>query len=287
MTRASGDYVRKVEPIARDWRSQAWSNGVFDTGRRGYTERVEGVIRTPQHVLMVTLRGGADRVEVTSDCGHRHSGPDRTGLVSFVPAHCGRSLALTGVEARWGSIALDPILFEDGEGAFDPGAFTNVEDPFAAAMVSEFGRLHARDGRLDATYCESMSWALARHLTQRYGGAPRKSDRRSWKIAPWRLRRIVDHIEAKLDGVIRVTELAEIASLSPGYFHRAFRATTGQTPLAFINTRRIERATELIRTGDESLAAIALTVGFVSPRHFTRTFRQVTGANPSSYRIRA
>lgn len=287
MTIAGEDNVRLVEPLAVDWRHQAWSGGAFDAGRRGFTSAVEGIIRTPQHVVMVTLSGGARRLEVSSDCGHRHQGPDRTGAVSFVPAHCGRRLAMQDVEAAWASIALDPERLRDASGA--PAAlptFSNVEDPFVAAMAAEFEALHARDGALDPAYCEAMASALVEHLIRRY--LPHRPDgvQGIWKIAPWRLRRIRDYVEANLDRVIRIADLADIADLSPGYFHRAFRITTGKTPLTYINERRVRRAETLICDSDESLAAIAQAVGFVSPSHFTRTFRKIAGANPSLRRRR-
>lgn len=284
-------YERRVEPLADDWRSHAWSTGVFDTARRDYTDSVEGIIRTPQHVVMVTLKGGAERLEVASDCGHRFTGSDRAGAVSFVPAHCGRRLAMRGVAAEWASIALSPALFDPGAeaehdagGALELAAFSNVEDPLVAAMVSEFSRLSARDGGLDPTYCEAMSWALAQHLVARYGRPRPLPPARLWKMPPWRLRRVTDYVDSRLAEPIRIGDLAGIAGLSPGYFHRAFRATTGQTPLQFINARRVQRAIQHLHRGESSIAAIALQVGFVSPSHFTRIFRQVTGVNPSAFR---
>lgn len=287
-------YERRVEPLAAQWRSFGWSAGVFDTARRSYTENVEGVIRTPQHLVMVTLKGGAEQLEVSSECGHRYGGPDRAGAVSFVPAHCQRSLALRGVSSEWGSIALNPALVDAVAEAdvrsnerLSMSAFTNVEDPFVLGLVSEFARLSALDGALDETYCDVMSRALAHHLLGRYGQSRLALRAVTWKIAPWRLRRVVDYIDARLAEPIRIADLAELASLSPGYFHRAFRQSTGQTPLEFINQRRVQRAIQYLHRDDASLAAIALQVGFVSPSHFARTFRQITGLNPSAYRARA
>ncbi|PTQ12045.1 AraC family transcriptional regulator [Sphingomonas oleivorans] len=285
---ASQGYERRIEPVAKEWRSHAWNSGIFDTARRDYTPCVEGIIRTPQHVVMLTMSGSAERLEVHSDCGHRFTGPDKAGAVSFVPAGCERRLSLIGVASKWASISLDPALFEPAEdelhGRLDIGAFSNVEDPLAAAIISEFAALLARDGALDPAYCEAMSCALARHLVARYGEKRNLPALRSWKLPPWRLRRITEYVEAHLDGAIRIADLAALAGLSPGYFHRAFRETTGQTPLDFINGRRVRRAGELIRRTDASLAQIALEVGFVSPSHFTRTFRACTGINPSAWR---
>jgi AraC family transcriptional regulator len=291
---AQAHYERRVEPAALGWRSFAWSTGVFDTARRPYTDRVEGTIRTPQHMVMVTLRGQAERLEVTSSCGHRYTGLDRPGAVSLVPAHCERQLRLSGVAFEWGSIALSPKLFDlraDNDqgagGTLDIPSFTNIDDPFILGMVSEFFRLSAADGELDPVYCETMSWALARHLVARYGQVRAQPRIVAWKLAPWRVRRIADYVDTHLAEPLRIAELAELVGVSPGYFHRAFRETLGKTPLEYINERRVQRAMQYLHRDDASLAAIALQVGFISPSHFTRTFRQITGVNPSKYRERS
>lgn len=59
-------YVRRVEPVAVEWRGFSWDSGAFDTARRSFTELVEGTICTPRHLLLVTLGGGARRFEVTT-----------------------------------------------------------------------------------------------------------------------------------------------------------------------------------------------------------------------------
>ena len=197
---------------------------------------------------------------------------------------------MRAVEAEWASIALSPALIDTATamderlGRLPLHALTNVEDMFVVGVASELRRQIALDGALDPTYCEVMSWALAHHLLRRYGEGRRASHAQMRKIAPVRLRRIREYVDARLAEPIRIADLAELASLSPGYFHRAFRQTTGETPLEFINRRRIARAIQLIRNHNVSLVAIALQVGFISPSHFTRQFRQITGMNPSAYR---
>lgn len=279
-------YVRKIEPRSRDWRSYAWSNGAFDTARRPYTEIVEGTICIPQHLVLVTLNGRAERFEVNSACGHRYSGGDRPGAVSFVPANCERQLRFFNVQSEWASISFSPALVDND--TLDGATFTNGDDPFMAGLVAEVARLHAADGALDPTYCDAMSWALAHYLARRYGRPSVGSDPRSWKLPPWRLRRIADYVEARidgdLDGEVRIADLAGLVGVSPGHLHRAFRMTTGKTPLEFINERRVQRAMQILKKESASIAEIALRIGFLSPSHFTRTFRRITGLNPSVYR---
>jgi AraC family transcriptional regulator len=288
-------YVRKIEPRSIGWRSYAWSNGAFDTALRPYTEIVEGTICTPQHLVLVTLRGRAESLEVTSACGHRYVGADRPGAVSFVPAHCERRLRFLAVQTEWASISLSPALLDDeaptGAGnarSLEGAIFTNGDDPFLAAVVGEFARLYAADGALDPTYCNAMSVALAQYLARRYGRPYLGQDLRSWKLPPWRLRRIADYVEARIDGdvegEVRITDLASLVGVSPGHLHRAFRTTTGKTPLEFINERRVQRAMQILEKESASIAEIAFRIGFLSPSHFTRTFRRITGLNPSAYR---
>ena len=285
--KTDGTYTRIIEPRAAAWRSVAWAGGSFDTARRSYTEAVEGTIRTPDHLVLVTLRGGARHLEVTTDGGHRYAGSDRAGAVSFVPADCERRLKLSGVCSEWGSIAWRPDPFDRAEGdgqILHLAPFSNVDDPFVAGLVGEFERLLTLDGGLDPAYCETMSHALARYLTRRYGQCAAGRAHHSWKLPRWCIRRITDYIEAHIAGPIFVADLAELIDVSEGHLHRAFRATAGVTPLAYIHERRIQRAKALLSSERLSVGEVALRVGFVSPSHFTRTFRRVTGSNPSRWR---
>jgi AraC family transcriptional regulator len=262
--------------------------GVFDTARRPFTRLVEGRMRTPQHLLLVTLRGGADRLEVSTDCGHRYDGADRAGAVSFVPAHCQRQLRMHGVRSEWASIAfrpdlVDEILQEEARGGrLEIAPFTNAEDAFLAGLVGELGRHLDADGALDALYAETMGLAAVRYLARRFGrpAAPLPAA----KLAPWQMRRIAALVEAKLGEEIRIADLAAAIGLSAGHFHRAFRATTGKTPLAHVTEARIRRAIGIAATEPLSVAELALRVGFASPSHFARLFRRATGVAPSRLR---
>jgi AraC family transcriptional regulator len=98
------------------------------------------------------------------------------------------------------------------------------------------------------------------------------------------LRRVTDYVDGALGGEIRIAELAARAGLSEGHFHRAFRATTGQTPLAYIQRRRVDAAMQMLAREKASIVDVAWRVGFVSPTHFARVFRAATGKNPSDYR---
>lgn len=103
-------------------------------------------------------------------------------------------------------------------------------------------------------------------------------------LAPWQARRVRDHVEARLGGVVRVEDFAAVAGLSPRYFSRAFKVSFGVTPHAYVTWRRIERAKALMLQTDEGLSQIALACGLADQAHLSRLFRQGVGMSPSVWR---
>ena len=96
--------------------------------------------------------------------------------------------------------------------------------------------------------------------------------------------RVLDHIEAALDGELSLDALAEIGGMNPLYFARAFRKQFGESPHRFVLRRRIERGKRLLTETDTPLAEIALACGFASQSHFAATFRRQVGVTPGEYR---
>ena len=84
-----------------------------------------------------------------------------------------------------------------------------------------------------------------------------------------------------------VAALARIAHVSEAHFTRTFRATFGETPHRYLQRRRVERATFLLRETDRSVTDICFQVGFGSPGTFSRTFRDIVGRSPRTYRREA
>jgi AraC family transcriptional regulator len=111
-----------------------------------------------------------------------------------------------------------------------------------------------------------------------------RSNRLRGGLSPAALRRVQLFVEGNLSQPIRLPHLAERAALSAYHFARAFKTSTGQTPRAFIEQRRIERAKQLLRESVLPPADIALEAGFQSQSRFTTTFRRTTGFTPAVYR---
>lgn len=82
-----------------------------------------------------------------------------------------------------------------------------------------------------------------------------------------------------------VPTVARHALMSPAHFSRRFKAAYGETPYAYLMSRRVERAMALLRQGS-SVTDACLTVGYTSVSSFTDRFVALTGETPSGYRAR-
>jgi AraC-like DNA-binding protein/quercetin dioxygenase-like cupin family protein len=81
-----------------------------------------------------------------------------------------------------------------------------------------------------------------------------------------------------------VQELAERMELSPSRFRKLFKAYTGQTAILYQNWLRVNKAKDLLLSGECSVHEAAEEVGIHDPYYFSRLFRQLLGRSPSSYR---
>src|SRR5438034_350946 len=98
------------------------------------------------------------------------------------------------------------------------------------------------------------------------------------------LLRAKDLADARFREPLDVAALASAARLSPAHFSREFRRTFGETPHQYLLTRRLERAAELLRATDRSVADICFTVGLSSVGSFTTSFGRAYGRSPTAYR---
>jgi AraC-like DNA-binding protein len=93
-----------------------------------------------------------------------------------------------------------------------------------------------------------------------------------------------DLADARYFEPLGVEELAEAAGLSRAHFSREFRRAFGESPHAYLLTRRLERAAALLRTTDRPVMEICLSVGLQSVGSFTTSFTRAFGVSPTAYR---
>ena len=90
----------------------------------------------------------------------------------------------------------------------------------------------------------------------------------------------VNFIQANLDVVVSVEQLAQVSNLSVSSFHRAFKEVMGMTPLQYAKALKLHRAQSLLREGQTASEA-GLAVGYNSPAQFSREYKRFFGFTPS------
>jgi AraC-like DNA-binding protein len=98
------------------------------------------------------------------------------------------------------------------------------------------------------------------------------------------LLRAKDLADARYLEPLSVDDMAGAAGLSRAHFSREFRRAFGESPHAYLLTRRLERAAALLRTTDRSVADVCFSVGLQSLGSFTTSFGRTYGASPTAYR---
>jgi AraC family transcriptional regulator len=136
----------------------------------------------------------------------------------------------------------------------------------------------AEDGA-DASYIDTLARAIVVRAAQIRQGSARVSP-----LPKWRLRRVVDYIEAHISEAISLADLAAAAGLSRTHFAAQFRLATSCKPHDFILLQRIEAAERLLLQTSRALLDIALTVGFQTHAHFSTVFKRFVGETPGRWR---
>jgi AraC-like DNA-binding protein len=98
------------------------------------------------------------------------------------------------------------------------------------------------------------------------------------------LLRAKDAVDSRYFEPLGVDELARVAGLSRAHFSREFRREFGESPHAYLLTRRLERAATLLRTTDRSVSDICFSIGLRSVGSFTTSFTRMYGVSPTAYR---
>jgi AraC-like DNA-binding protein len=102
-----------------------------------------------------------------------------------------------------------------------------------------------------------------------------------------RLRRVRDRIDREYAQPLDVEALARGVHMSAGHLSREFRLAYGESPYAYLMTRRIERAMAFLRRGGMSVTEVCFAVGCSSLGTFSTRFTELVGVPPSVYRQEA
>lgn len=158
-----------------------------------------------------------------------------------------------------------------------------VTDPVLASIASALLPTLERPAEACRLFLDHVALALCAHLACAYGGAPSRLAPVAG-LAPWQVRRAKELLAGNLARHVSLAEVAAECALSRSHFSKAFKATTGQSPHAWLIDRRIEAARHMLQATSATLSEIAIGCGFADQSHLTRVFGARTGSSPAQWR---
>ena len=244
------------------------------------------------HLLIMAERGERDDGETEVEGLPTSTLRDYSGRLSFVPSgHRFHGWGNPRVLTRVTYFMIDPrgplldpeLRFAETE--FKPRLF--FHDPELWAIASKLKAQAENPTPGQQQYAEALGILLAHELLRLNndadGGAAKEMDYVRGGLAAWQKTRVTDYVEEHLADNVLLSQLAEVARLSPFHFSRAFKQSFGLPPLRYVTGRRIERAKSLL-AGDISVTQVGLAVGFGETSSFTTAFRRHTGVTPTAFR---
>jgi AraC family transcriptional regulator len=148
-----------------------------------------------------------------------------------------------------------------------------------AMGLREEARGPVAEGRL---YAEALGSALAAHLVRRHS-ISKPTTPRTGGLSKIQLRRVIEFIHERLADDISLDEIASVAQLSQFHFSRLFKQSTNSSVHEYVTRCRVERAKQLLASGELTITDVALQVGFYDQSHLTHHFRRVLGTTPGAF----
>ncbi|MGH8081399.1 MAG: helix-turn-helix domain-containing protein [Lysobacter sp.] len=223
---------------------------------------------------------------------YRMDGHDRQG-VRLQGEHC---VSPAGSSTRWILskpatsllLRLSPSLLRETAEAMglnfassDLALSVHRRDP----QIERIGWMMQAEDREDypsgRIFIDSLANALAARLLSLQSRSSEATVKARNSLPTWRLRHVLDYIEAHLDEELSLAELAAVAGFSLSHFKPLFKQTVGVPVHRYVLERRVERARTLLLDGRRSMADIALEAGFSHASHMARCMRRVLGISPS------
>jgi AraC family transcriptional regulator len=280
----------KILPHAPVLSSQpiGWKGLLFQEFNHPSYEIPEYVM--PHHMIIVSRPQAVyQENRIDGQLYHHHYGQTADSNLLLVPAGMTNSTVWTG-DAEFSILTLCPnFVREVASESIDPDRVQPIPqvgtvDP----LIYQIGLSLKAD--IEAGYPtgkifgESAATMLAARLLQQHSVRTPKLASDEDGLSSYTLRRVLDYIRSHLSQDLSIIDLAQVAGMSPYYFLRMFKKSMHVTPRQYIIQTRIDRAKELLRSRELSIADIALQCGFTNQSHFTNIFRQLTETTPKAYR---
>ncbi|MGY4311977.1 helix-turn-helix transcriptional regulator [Bradyrhizobium sp. JR3.5] len=157
-------------------------------------------------------------------------------------------------------------------------------DPITSRLLLSAADVLEGNGTLDLLFRHQLTDLLATRLLAAHTGSPTTLQPTAGGLSPTTLRRTIERLRSDSDADVSLAALASDAGLSRFHFCRAFKESTGFSPHAWLRQHRLERAMNMLRDTDASIAWVAAELGYASQTAFAAAFRRLTGETPSDWR---
>lgn len=250
-------------------------------------------VRLHRHALVelvVTFRGAHGEISVEDMDGSQHQLPINEYQCCLLPAGVCHAVGMEN-RHRYVSLFIDAGPFAESD--LDCISSAVIEDlrkltwrdPFVNQLVSEL------DGKetiySNSVLTRSMLTTLAVRIVDGFIGIYRDCGTATQRgFTEIEKKRAHAFIEAHLDQKFCMASLAKHMATSLPNLNRRFRATFGAPPLQYALRLRVDKALDLLRTGNARVADAAFSVGFCDQSHFDRHCRKFYGYPPGAF-IRA
>lgn len=101
-----------------------------------------------------------------------------------------------------------------------------------------------------------------------------------------RIQKVLSYIRKNIYKTIDIDSLAAISCLSKDHFIRLFKKEVNNTPLQYINQKKIEKAQLILITDSMPIKNISYLLAYEDHSYFNRLFKKLTGVTPQQYRDR-
>ena len=238
-----------------------------------------------EHILAMMLQHGAIEVGATRSTMQRVT--FQAGAIGFLPRHSERWVGSGNQERLLLGIS-DAALSGAREGTratAELGHWCKMVDVRLAALVKAVNAERIAGFPSGRLFLDSIEQAIAAALVDAFEGRNRPARQLRGGLGPAHLRKITELVYSKMEDELSLLEMAQAVDLSPAYFSRMFRKSTGETPHQFVLRNKIELAKEMLRAPETRILDVAVACGFKTQQHFARVFRYLCGTSPREYRL--